>query len=87
MNKSNWKIKLGIGLMIFSVPLFLFLPAIPFLTIEGAAKIKLTTVIFISAEITFWAGGLLVGKELFTKYKAYFNPKNWFKKSETPKIK
>jgi hypothetical protein len=30
----------------------------------------------------FWAGGLLVGKELFTKYKNRLNPKNWFKKSK-----
>jgi len=81
MKKYNWKIKIGAVLMIVSVPLFLFLPAIPFLNIDGAAKIKLTTVIFVIAEITFWAGGLLVGKELFTKYKAYFNPKVWFKKN------
>lgn len=79
MNAINWKIKLGIGLMIFSVPFFLFLPVIPFLNIDGATKIKLTTVVFIIGEITFWAGGLLVGKELFTKYKAYLNPKTWFK--------
>jgi hypothetical protein len=30
-------------------------------------------------EIIFWSGGLLVGKELFTKYKKQLNPKNWFK--------
>jgi len=80
MKKYNWKIKTGVGLIIISIPLFLFLPAIPFLNIESAAKIKFSTVIFVVAEITFWVGGLLVGKELFTKYKTYFNPKTWFKK-------
>lgn len=80
--KKNWKIKLGIILMIVSVPLFLALPVIPFLDWENETKITLTTVLFIAAEIIFWSGGLLVGKELFTKYKSYFNPKNWFKKKE-----
>ena len=80
--KKNWKIKLGIILMIISVPLFLALPVIPFLDWESETKITLTTVLFIAAEIIFWSGGLLVGKELFTKYKSYFNPKNWFSKKQ-----
>lgn len=41
-------------------------------------------------ELLFWSGGLLLGKEIFTKYKSYFNPMNWFKKkgldSQAPKI-
>jgi hypothetical protein len=33
-------------------------------------------------EVVFWSGGLLVGKELFTKYKNQLNPGNWFKKTK-----
>ena len=68
--------------MILSVILFLSLPVVPFLEIDNKTKITASTVIFILAEITFWSGGLLVGKELFSKYKSYFNPKNWFKKKK-----
>lgn len=82
MKKQNWKIKLGIGLMIISVPLFLAIPVIPFLEMENGTKVKLTTIILVAAEIIFWSGGLLVGKELFAKYKSYFNPKNWFSSSK-----
>lgn len=67
--------------MVLAVPMFLFLPVIPFLDLDNKTKISLSTVLFIIAEITFWSGGLLVGKELFSKYKSYFNPKNWFKKN------
>lgn len=66
--------------MIVCIPFFLALPLIPFLEIEGKLKITLSTSSLIIGEVLFWAGGLLVGKELFTKYKSYFNPKNWFKK-------
>lgn len=81
MQKKNWKLKLGLILIIVSIPLFLALPFIPFLDLENKHKITLTTIVFISAEVLFWSGGLLVGKELFTKYKTRLNPKNWFKKN------
>jgi len=78
--KYNWKLRSGIIIISVSVLLFLSLPVIPFLDIENDAKIKISTIVFISAEITFYGGGFLVGKELFGKYKSYLNPKNWFKK-------
>ena len=80
MEKRNWKLKLGLTFIILSAPIFLSLLLIPFLSIDGKAKITLTTITIIIGEIVFWAGGLLVGKELFSKYKSYMNPKNWFKK-------
>ena len=83
MGKYNWKIKWGISLMILASVLFLCIPVVPFLDIEGKTKITISTILFILGEITFWGGGLLVGKELFTKYKSYFNPKNWFKKKQS----
>jgi len=82
MNKKNWKIKLGIILMVVCIPFFLAIPLTPLLDIDNKTKITISTVLLVIGEILFWAGGLLVGKELFTKYKSYFNPKNWFKKKE-----
>jgi hypothetical protein len=80
MKNKNWKIKLGLVLIIACIPFFLSLPLLPFLDIENKVKITLSTVFLVIGEVLFWTGGLLVGKELFTKYKSYFNPKNWFKK-------
>lgn len=78
--KYNWRFKLGIIIMAISILLFLSLPVIPFLPFENKTKITISTIVFIVAEITFYGGGFLLGKELFTKYKSYLNPKNWFKK-------
>lgn len=82
--KKNWQIRLGIILMIVSIPLFLLVFTLPFLDMEVKTKVTLTTVTLIIAEVIFWGGGLLVGKELFTKYKSYFNPKNWFGNKKEP---
>ena len=53
---------------------------VPFLDVANKVKITATTVLIILGEITFWVGGFLLGKEILNKYKAYLNPKTWFKK-------
>lgn len=68
--------------MLICIPFFLFLPIIPFLEMEAKTKITISTVSLIIGEGLFWVGGILVGKELFVKYKAYFNPKSWFRKAD-----
>jgi len=80
--KKTIKFKIGLVLMVISIVAFLMLPVIPFLNVEKNVKYIISTALFIFAEVTFWVGGILMGKELFDKYKALLNPKNW-KKSET----
>ncbi len=76
------QIKLGIFLMIFSGVFFIATLVIPLLDIPAKTKIMASTTSFVLMELIFWAGGLLVGKELFAKYKKQLNPGNWFKKKE-----
>lgn len=83
MKKNKLVLNIGIVLIIISIPFFLLLLAIPFLDINKKAQISLG--LLISGEILFWAGGILVGKELFAKYKSYLNPKNWFNKKTEKK--
>jgi hypothetical protein len=79
---KNWQIKLGIFLMIFSGVFFATTFIIPTLDLPTKTKVIATTTSIILMEVIFWSGGLLVGKELFTKYKNQLNPLNWFKKKE-----
>jgi len=80
MKNKSWKFKLGLVLIVLSCLLFLTLPIIPFLKVDSKIKLSISTIVFLIAEITFWTGGLLLGKELFDKYKSYFDPRNWFSK-------
>ncbi len=79
---KDWKFKLGVILVLSSLIFFALLVIIPLLEIEKQAKITYTSISFIVAEVLFYTGGFLVGKEVFKKYKAYFNPVNWFKKKK-----
>jgi hypothetical protein len=85
MKNKNLKIRVGIFLVIFCIPFFLFIPVIPFLDMDAKTKITISTISLVIGEVLFWVGGILVGKELFIKYKSYFNPKNWFKKADKNK--
>lgn len=77
---KNYKIKVGIILVIISLVVYAFLLVIPFLPVENSFKIAVGAVCMVLGEILFWFGGFLIGKELFKKYKSKLNPKNWFKK-------
>ena len=82
-NSKNWQIKLGIFLMIFSGVFFAATFIIPLFDLPTKTKVIAGTISLVLMELVFWSGGLLVGKELFTKYKTQLNPKNWFRKAET----
>ncbi len=80
MKKKNWQIKLGIFLMIFSGVFFAATLLFPLSDLPNRTKVIGSTVSLILMEVVFWSGGLLVGKELFAKYKKQLNPVNWFKR-------
>lgn len=82
-NSKNRQIKLGIFLMIFSGVFFAATFIIPFFDLTTKTKVIASTTSLVLMEVVFWAGGLLVGKELFTRYKNQMNPKNWFNKPKT----
>lgn len=77
---KNRQIKLGIFLMIFSGVFFAATFVIPFFDLPTKTKVIASTTSLVLMEVVFWSGGLLVGKELFTKYKKQLDPRNWFRK-------
>ncbi len=69
--------------MIFSGVFFAATLIFPLTQLPVKTKVIASTTSFILMEIVFWSGGLLVGKELFTRYKKKLNPVSWFRKSTT----
>ncbi len=89
MKKKNWRLRAGIAILILSFSMTPMILLTPFLPVVAKTKIVLTTTWIIIGNITFYGGGFLVGKDLFSKYKSFLNPKNWFKKKSekiTPPI-
>lgn len=84
--QKSFSYKLGLGIIIFSLSLWLIPIITPFTPIP--TKVKAGIIIpgsIILAEILFWLGALLVGKEVANKFKSYLNPKKWREKGDTQK--
>lgn len=80
MQNKNFRIRLGILMMIFSGVFFGAALVIPLMDIPVKLRIVSVSVSLVLMEVVFWTGGLLVGKELFVRYKQRLNPMRWFKK-------
>ncbi|AFZ58899.1 transporter suffix domain-containing protein [Anabaena cylindrica FACHB-243] len=66
--------KLGLVLIIVSFfPWLAIAIIVPFLPISVAQKALLIPALLVLAEVIFWLGVLLVGKEVAQRYKRYLN--------------
>jgi len=66
--------KLGLVLIIISfLPWLIIAVIVPFLPISLAQKAILIPVLLVLAEVLFWPGALLVGKEVVQKYRRYLS--------------
>lgn len=81
--QKSFTYKLGIGVIIFSLSLWLIPIITPFTPIPTKIKAGIIPGSIIVAEIMFWLGALLVGKEVANKFKSYLNPKKWREKDDT----
>ncbi|GEK34423.1 transporter suffix domain-containing protein [Kurthia sibirica] len=69
---------IGLACLFWLIPI-----AIAFVSLTTAMKATAIASCFIIAEIFFWIGALLVGKELVTKFRSSLHPRNWRKKKKS----
>ena len=81
MNLGKWKFRFGTGMISISILVFLMLFAIPFLSLNLKTKLALTPILLVAGEVMFWLGILLIGKDVYLKFKA------GLKSSGRPKLK
>jgi hypothetical protein len=66
--------KFGLVLIIISfLPWLIIAVIVPFIPISLPQKAILVPALLILAEVLFWLGALLVGKEVVQKYRRYLN--------------
>ncbi|MFZ5645843.1 MAG: transporter suffix domain-containing protein [Bacillota bacterium] len=84
VKRKSWTFKAGIFLVIMSFVLYAGILLVPMTPYSLATKAVIATTLAVAGEISFWVGGLLLGKELVTKYRGLLNPMRWFKKKDNP---
>lgn len=69
MNKKNW----GWGLVIISFIPWLLVPTLPWLPLANSQRLFASAVLIVMAEVIFWLGALIVGKQAISRYRKHFN--------------
>ena len=64
--------RIGLLLIVASLPLWLVLPVLPFLERSIAAKATATTVVVVVAELMFWGGAALAGPGAVQRLKGWW---------------
>ena len=68
--------RLGLFVIVVSfLPWVAIVLVVPFLPLTVAQKALLVPILAVVAEVAFWLGLLLVGKEVATRYRGYFTPR------------
>jgi hypothetical protein len=68
---------LVIVVLVIPGALYSAVPVIPFLPLTTAQKIGLSAGLVVAAEVVFWGATLLVGKEVISRYRRFFDPRAW----------
>ena len=64
--------RIGIVLMVGSLPLWLVLPILPFIGVSIAAKAMAATAVVVVAELMFWGGAVLAGPAAVRRVKGWW---------------
>ncbi|MBI4671872.1 MAG: SDR family NAD(P)-dependent oxidoreductase [Chloroflexi bacterium] len=76
--RAHWTMYAGVALVALSVVLYGALFWLPFVPLELEIKAGAAGALVVGGEIAFWSGGVLLGKEVVTRYRKYLDPRTWF---------
>lgn len=71
--------KLGLALVVLSFVLYGGILLVPFLPLSTGGKIAVSSGLAVTGELSFWIGGIILGREIIARYRNKLNPLRWFK--------
>jgi len=85
MDKKKLKLRIGIILISISVTFFLIIFALPFISMDLKFKLALSTTLVVVGEVSFWVGTILIGKDVYLKFKEKLKSGEWLEKKKEDK--
>ncbi len=68
----------GIALMAFAVLMWVAAAAVLLLPLSGTQKVWATSAFLVAGEVAFWASAVLLGREVFRRYRGSLDPRRLF---------
>jgi len=71
---------LGIVLLVAAVFFWAAAPAVLLIPLSAAQKVWMGSAFLVLGEVAFWAAAVVLGREVFRRYRRFFDPRGWFGK-------
>lgn len=78
--KANRTRILGIVMLVAAVLFWVAAPAVVLAPLPAAQKVWVGTAFLILGEVAFWAAAVVLGREVFRRYRTFLDPRGWFGK-------
>ena len=71
---------LGIVLIIVAVVFWVAAPAVLLIPLSAEQRVWMGSAFLILGEVAFWAAAVVLGREVFRRYRSFLDPRRWFDK-------
>ena len=72
---------LGIILLVVAVLFWAAAPAVFLIPLSATQKVWAGSAFLVLGEVAFWASAVVLGREVFRRYRRYLDPRGWFGKT------
>ena len=69
---------LGIALLVAAVVFWVAVPAVLLIPLSAEQKVWTGSAFVVLGEVAFWAAALVLGREVFRRYRTFLDPRGWF---------
>ena len=69
---------LGIALLVVAVLFWVAAPAVLLIPLSAAQKAWTGSAFLVLGEAAFWASAVVLGREVFRRYRRFLDPRGWF---------
>ena len=69
---------LGIVLLVAAVLFWIAAPALLLTPLSVAQKTWTSSAFLVLGEVAFWAAALMLGREVFRRYRRFLDPRDWW---------
>ena len=69
---------LGLVLLVAAVVFWVAAPAVLLIPLSAEQKVWMGSAFLVLGEVAFWASAVVLGREVFRRYRSVLDPRRWF---------
>jgi hypothetical protein len=71
---------IGVVLLVAAVLFWVAAPAMVLVPLSAGQKVWAGSAFLVLGEVAFWVAALVLGREVFRRYRRFLDPRDWFGK-------